>query len=203
MASRWAEPTMLVQGAGLEPPTALTDLARWPDLKDFVHVIMALDTVTYLPDDILTKVDRASMAVSLEARAPLLDHRVVEFAWRMPLSMKVKGKQGKWILRRVLDRYLPRELVDRPKHGFGVPVADWLRGPLREWAEALLDERRLRNEGFLHPQPIRAKWVEHLSGRRNYGYNIWDILMFQAWQERWTRQSSRTVLPEPVDSLAW
>jgi asparagine synthase (glutamine-hydrolysing) len=190
MASHWTEPTAVVRGNGApvnEPPTAVTDPTRQPDLAEFAHLMMALDTITYLPDDILTKVDRATMAVSLEARSPLLDHRVVEFAWRLPLGMKIRGGKGKWILRRLLERHVPRELFERPKHGFGVPIGDWLRGPLRPWAEALLDERRLRDEGFFEPRPIRQKWAEHLAGRRNWAYHLWDILTFQAWHERWVR----------------
>lgn len=188
MASHWKEPTAVVLGAGAaEPLTALTDPARRPDLEDFAHVMMALDTISYLPDDVLIKVDRASMAVSLEARAPLLDHRVVEFAWQLPIGLKIRGGQGKWILRRLLERHVPRELFERPKQGFGLPIGEWLRGPLRDWAEALLDERRLRDEGFFEPGPIRRKWVEHLSGRRNWGYDLWNVLMFQAWHERWLR----------------
>jgi asparagine synthase (glutamine-hydrolysing) len=188
LTSHWAEPGAVVRGGGKEPPTVLTDPAhRRPDLKDFAQVMMALDTVTYLSDDILTKIDRASMAVSLEARAPLLDHRVVEFAWRLPPGMRIRGATGKWILRRVLERYVPRELFERPKHGFGMPIGDWLRGPLRGWTEALLDERRLRDDGLFEPLPIRRLWAEHLSGRRNWAYHLWDVLMFQAWQERWLR----------------
>jgi asparagine synthase (glutamine-hydrolysing) len=168
---------------GQEPRTLLSDPAWRAELRDLSEQIMYLDTVTYLPDDILTKVDRASMAVALEARVPLLDHRVVEFAWRLPLSMKLRDGRSKWILRQVLHRYVPRELVDRPKTGFGVPLGTWLRGPLRAWAEELLDEGRLRREGFFDPAPIRRKWKEHLAGKHTWEYDLWDVLTFQAWLE--------------------
>lgn len=180
LVSHWDKPDSIVTGA-IEPATLLTDRSSWPDLKNFQKLMMYLDLVTFLPDDILTKVDRASMGVSLETRLPYLDHRVVEFAWSLPLSMKIRNGQGKWLLRQVLYRYVPRELIERPKSGFAVPLDSWLRGPLREWAEDLLEERRLRQEGYLNHVPIRQKWQEHLSGKRNWQYQLWDVLMFQAW----------------------
>ncbi len=182
LVSHWLHPEAVVPG-GREAPTPLTDKARWADLPDFTQRMMYLDTVTYLPDDILVKVDRASMGVSLESRVPLLDHRVVEFAWRVPLDMKIRDGQGKWLLRQVLYRYLPQALVERPKMGFGVPIDAWLRGPLREWAEELLSPRRLRVEGFFDPDHVHAKWQEHLSGGRNWSGHLWDVLMFQAWRD--------------------
>lgn len=182
LVSHWKDPASIVAGAS-EPPTALTDRSQWANVPYFTQRMMYLDLVTYMPDDILVKVDRASMGVSLEARIPLLDNRVVEFAWRVPLSMKIRHGQGKWLLRKVLYRYVPKSLIERPKMGFGVPIDSWLRGPLRDWAEALLDERRFREEGFFDPLPIREKWVEHLSGKRNWHYYLWVVLMFQAWLE--------------------
>lgn len=188
MLSYWMDPSSVVLGAK-EKITALTDKDRWAQLADFVHVMMYLDTVMYLPDDILVKVDRASMGVSLESRVPLLDHRIIEFAWRLPLAMKIKGDKGKSPLRQVLYRYVPQELVERPKQGFGVPIHEWLRGPIRPWADALLDEDRLQGEGYFTPKPIRQKWNEHLSGRRNWQAQLWGILMFQAWLEQQKVQS--------------
>lgn len=183
LVSHWKEPERIVVN-GSEPLTTSSNGHSNPNFLDFTHRMMYLDLISYLPNDILTKIDRASMGVSLEARVPLLDHRIVEFAWRLPLSMKVHNNQGKWILRQVLYKYVPKELVERPKMGFAIPLDAWLRGPLREWAELLLDERRLINEGFFDPAPIREKWEEHLSGRRNWQYDLWDVIMFQAWLEK-------------------
>ncbi|MGA7615757.1 MAG: asparagine synthase (glutamine-hydrolyzing) [Thermoanaerobaculia bacterium] len=186
LVSHWPAPDEIVIG-GREPSTILSNPARWPRTQDFRERMMFFDTLTYLPDDILTKVDRASMAVSLESRVPLLDHRVMELAWQMPMELKMRGGVTKWLLRQVLYRYVPKRLVERPKMGFGVPIESWLRGPLREWAEALLDENRLREEGFFDPTQIRIKWRQHLSGERRWHYPLWDILMFQAWREARTR----------------
>jgi asparagine synthase (glutamine-hydrolysing) len=157
---------------------------RWPNLPTLAEQMMAMDSITYLPDDNLAKVDRAAMAVGLETRVPFLSRDVFEFAWRLPLNMKIRGGEMKWLLRQLLYRHVPRALIDRPKMGFGVPIDSWLRGPLRDWAEALLDERRLREEGYLQPLPVRQKWREHLSGKRNWQHHLWDVLMFQMWLER-------------------
>lgn len=179
--SHWHYPEKLVLGAK-EPLNRLIQLKQ-PKVSSFTEWMMAQDIVTYLPDDILTKLDRASMSESLEARVPLLDHRVVEFAWSLPLDWKAKDGIGKRILRKVLYRYVPKNLIERPKMGFGVPIDSWLRGPLLDWAETLLDEKRIEQEGYLNSRPIRKKWQEHRSGRANWQYLLWDVLMFQAWLE--------------------
>lgn len=185
LVSQWRQPEAIVVG-GREPRSLLLDAAAWPDLPGFVERMMYLDLVTYLPGDILTKVDRASMAVSLEARVPLLDHRVVEFAATLPLSLKVRDGRGKWILRQVLNQYVPASMMERPKMGFGVPIDSWLRGPLREWAEDLLDPRQMRSDGYLNPEPIQQKWREHLDGARNWQDPLWCALQFQAWHAQAT-----------------
>ncbi len=180
--SHWPQPAELVIGA-TEPHTVFTDTAQQPKADHFVHHMMAIDMLTYLPDDILCKVDRAAMGVSLETRMPLLDHRLVEFAWRLPLNYKLHEGVSKWPLRQILYKYAPKELFERPKMGFGIPLDIWLRGPLRDWSEDLLNESRLRQEGYLNPAPIRQQWAIHLSGKQNCQYLIWNVLMFQAWLE--------------------
>lgn len=182
LTRHWSNPNMVVLGGTVIKPLIL-GLDQQPTTDHFIHQMMALDLVTYLPDDILTKVDRAAMSVSLETRVPMLDHRVVEFAWRLPLQYKIHNGVGKWPLRQVLYKYVPKELVDRPKMGFAIPIANWLRGPLRDWAENLLDESRLREEGYFNPILIRQKWTEHLLGTRNWQHLLWSVLMFQVWLE--------------------
>jgi asparagine synthase (glutamine-hydrolysing) len=180
LVSHWRD------GVVLDAPPAeapVMNRADWPALHDPVEMMMYFDQISYLPDDILTKVDRASMAVSLESREPLLDVRLVEFAWRLPPSMKVRHGKGKRILRRVLDRYVPEALIDRPKMGFGIPLGAWLRGPLRDWAESLLDPATIRQQGLLDPAPIRTKWEEHLAGRSDWNFYLWGVLMLQSWLE--------------------
>ncbi len=184
LVSHWKEPEDLVRNS-TEPDTILCDRNVRKIIPDFRDRMMFFDLITYLPDDILTKVDRASMAVSLEARVPILDHRVIEFSKRLPLSLKIKNGKSKWILRQVLNKYVPKELIERPKMGFGIPIDDWLRGPLRGWAENLLNEKKINQDGILNPEPIKELWQEHLSGKRNWQYLLWDVLMFQAWKEKW------------------
>ena len=185
LCSHWKNPRSVVLGAsGAEQ--SLVNRESLSGVLGLREQMMLLDMLTYLPGDILTKVDRASMAVSLEARVPFLDHRVVEFAWQIPTEFKVRNGQGKWLLRQVLDRYVPRAIMERPKQGFGVPIEEWLRGPLRDWAEWLLAEHRLQEEGFFDPAPIRRTWLTFLAGRGHTQHLLWCILMFQAW---WEKQS--------------
>ena len=190
LVSEWQDPAKVVKGAGLEinslicePNSMLEDPLPSLGVEAVQLRMMYRDTMTYLPDDILCKVDRAAMATSLETRVPFLDHRVAELAWRLPLNMKIRNGQGKWALRQVLYKYVPKELIDRPKAGFAIPVGQWLRGPLRDWAEALLDEKRLEVEGYFYPKPIRDKWLQHLSGRYDHTPSLWAVLMFQSWLE--------------------
>lgn len=178
--SHWSDPVSVVKG-GREPKNLFTDSENWPQTDNFEHWMMAMDARGYMSDDILVKVDRASMAVSLETRVPMLDHRVFELAWRMPINLKIREGQGKWLLRQVLYRHVPKELIERPKQGFGIPLDSWLRGPLREWAETLLAEQRLVKDGYFNPEPIRKMWEEHLEGKRNWQHHLWSVLMFQSW----------------------
>ena len=174
-------------GSVLEPSSQLSDGLPKGDLTGVANSplrMMYRDSMTYLPDDILCKVDRAAMASSLETRVPFLDHRVAELAWQLPLGIKIMNGQGKWPLRQVLYKHVPRELIDRPKAGFGIPVGQWLRGPLQPWAENLLDQNRLSAEGYFYSEPIRKKWAEHLSGRRDHTASLWSVLMFQAWLQQ-------------------
>ncbi|MGZ8285466.1 MAG: asparagine synthase (glutamine-hydrolyzing) [Allosphingosinicella sp.] len=194
LVSSWRDPGEIVIG-GAEPATlGPRTLARLEGLP-VCERMMALDMLTYLPDDILAKVDRAAMSVSLETRVPLLDHRVVEYAWRLPLDLKLRGGETKWVLRQLLYRHVPRALIERPKMGFGIPIDAWLRGPLKGWAEELISERRLAGEGYFRPGPIRAAWDAHHSGRANMQYQLWAILMFQSWLEG-------QAAPEEAEGLA-
>jgi asparagine synthase (glutamine-hydrolysing) len=179
LRSHWVDPAdVVIDGIELEtkPPRDEFD-------APFAERMMLYDLIQYLPDDILTKVDRASMAVSLEARVPLLDHAVVEFAWRLPLQWKIRGRTQKWILRQVLARHVPSALVDRPKTGFGVPVGQWLRGPLKDWAADLLDSKALREDGIFRPSVVTDTWKAHQTGRGNHEHRLWAILMFRSWWE--------------------
>jgi asparagine synthase (glutamine-hydrolysing) len=182
MVSHWKQPAAIVLGAQ-EPLTAVTDHRRRLPVAEFEPRMMYIDSLSYLPDDILVKIDRASMAGGLEARVPFLDHRLVEFSWHVPLAWKIRQGKGKWLLRKLLQKYVPPALTERPKMGFGVPIDVWLRGPLREWAENLLEEKRLKDDGFLDPYQVRTKWEEHQRGTGRWEFLLWDVLMFQAWLE--------------------
>ena len=192
LVSEWQDPAAVVLGKGgdgiasfiREPVSLLDDVLPSQGVESSQLRMMFRDSTTYLPDDILCKVDRAAMATSLETRVPFLDHRVAELAWRLPLNIKIRGNEGKWALRQVLYKHVPRNLIERPKAGFGIPVGQWLRGPLRPWAEGLLDEKRLTLEGYFYPKPVRTKWADHLSGKRDNTASLWAVLMFQAWLER-------------------
>ena len=180
LCSQWQDPTKTVINSK-EPSTLLTNLK--PELKGLnsQQEMMVLDFITYLPNDILVKLDRATMASSLETRVPFLDHKLIEYVWTIPHSLKLKKGDGKWILKQILNQYVPKNLTERPKMGFGVPLGSWLRGPLRDWAENLLNEKRLMQEGYFNPKLIRDKWSEHLSNKKNWEHALWNVLMFQAW----------------------
>jgi asparagine synthase (glutamine-hydrolysing) len=182
LTSHWHDPAMIVVG-GREPAPSMMDVATGLHDFDNMRRMMALDMLRYLPDDILVKIDRAAMGVSLETRVPFLDHEVVEFAMNLPGALKVRDGTTKWVLRQVLYRYVPAAMMERRKMGFAVPIHQWLRGPLRDWAAALLDESRLRREGYFRPEPIVRCWQEHLAGKRNWQHPLWNVLMFQAWLE--------------------
>lgn len=200
LASHWHDPASVVIG-GYEPPTLVTQGQQLGKGLDSVQRMMLMDLLTYLPDDILAKVDRAAMGVSLESRVPFLDHRVVEFAWRLPQSLKLRNGQTKWILRQVLYRYVPPALLEQPKMGFGVPIGNWLRGPLRDWAESLLDESRLKREGYFNAALVRQKWAEHLAGLPRQFY-LWDVLMFQSWLAHQNERRAIAEAPEAVSACS-
>jgi len=183
LVSTWPDPAALLHAP--EPRTAVDRPETWPDLPDFTRQMQYLDTLTYLPGDILHKVDRATMAVALESRAPYLDHHVARFAWTLPRHMLVHRKTGKRILRAVLERYVPTTLTNRPKAGFGAPIDQWLRGPLRDWTTTLLAPERIKNQGLLNAELVSRTVADHLSGRRDNQYKLWNLLMFQAWYDRW------------------
>lgn len=183
LLTEWPSHSALVLGAKALP-SLLTQKPVARDGQELEDLMMMLDTVTYLPDDVLTKVDRAAMAVGLETRVPFLDHHLVEFAWRLPLEMKIRHGQGKWALRQILYKYVPQHLIERPKSGFAVPLGAWLRGPLRDWAEALLSADRLAREGYFDPKQVRAVWAQHLKGRQEWTERLWYVLTFQSWLEK-------------------
>ena len=196
LVSQWQEPHELVLGL-TDADNNYVNPRYSQGESTCLNRMRQLDIAHYLPDDILTKVDRAAMSVSLETRTPLLDHRIVDFAFNLPERALVRGGQGKWILRQVLDRYVPRKLIERPKAGFGIPLGNWLRGSLRDWAEHLLDERKLRSQGFLNPLLVRRMWQEHLSGIYDRQSQLWNVLMFQAWLEATQSASLRACNVEP------
>ncbi|AVD84311.1 asparagine synthase (glutamine-hydrolyzing) [Pseudomonas sp. SWI6] len=182
LVSHWKDTSGIVLGSS-EHPSAIARPDTWPKVDDFVPWMMAMDSQSYMVDDVLLKVDRASMANSLETRIPILDHRVIELAWRLPMEMKIRDGKGKWILRETLYQHVPRELIERPKKGFSIPLGQWLRGPLREWAESLLDSNLLRQQGYFDSAGVRKVWEFHLSGKADCSRQLWSILMFQAWYQ--------------------
>ena len=182
LVSLWNQPEEVVLHAQ-ESKSIVSDASQQPVLNSDIELMMAIDMCSYLPDDILVKVDRAAMAVSLETRVPFLDHKLIEYAWKLPMDLKIREGKSKWVLREVLFRHVPRKLIERPKMGFGIPLDSWLRGPLKNWAGELLDESRLRQEGYFEVNLVKEKWEEHQSGKRNWSHHLWTILMFQAWLE--------------------
>jgi len=186
LTSFWNESPGIVPRAARGSALILDD-SRWPNSLPFAERMMALDTATYLPDDILVKVDRATMAVSLEGRVPFLDAGLFELAWRIPQHLKIKDGTRKWILRQVLYRHVPAALIERPKSGFGIPIDRWLRGPLREWAESLLEKPVLSRSGMLDGQMVRKAWRRYIRGSTDLEYHMWNVLMFQSWFEHESR----------------
>ena len=179
----WQEGNDLVKSSS-KLPTILDDTNIIKNISESEQRMMLWDSLIYLPDDILTKVDRAAMSVSLETRAPFLDHRIAELAWKLPLHMKIRDGQGKWALRQVLYKYVPRDLIERPKAGFGIPVGEWLRGPLRDWAEDLINQEKLQSEGYLNATLVHKTWRQHLGERHDWSHHLWSVLMFQAWLDK-------------------
>lgn len=182
LRSHWHDPSEITKNCN-EPKTILNKLNAEVKNLNSQEQMMILDMLTYLPDDILVKLDRAAMSSSIETRVPFLDHKLIEYSWQIPHSLKFRNRQGKWILRKILNQYVPKKYFDRPKMGFGVPIDSWLRGPLKDWAENLLNEKKLRQEGYFNEKLIKDKWIEHQSGKKNWQYQLWDILMFQSWLE--------------------
>ncbi len=180
LVSEWSNPNQIVLNSE-EPSNILSDKFDFSFLKNFAEEMMYLDAITYLTGDILTKVDRASMAVSLESRAPFLDHELVELSWQLDSKLKINKGISKEILREILYKYVPAELLERPKQGFGIPIDEWLRGPLRDWAETLLNSNNLKNDAYFDHTLIRNRWEDHLKGNFNWGHSLWSILMFQSW----------------------
>jgi len=197
LVSQWQDASEILVDAQ-EPSTAFDYVREGQSVATFLETMARIDLVTYLPGDILTKVDRASMSVGLEARVPLLDHRIVEFALRLPMSFKIRGGVGKHILRKLLYRYVPQKLVDRPKMGFGVPIGRWLREPLRDWAQDLLDERAILDAGYFRADVIRQLWREHLTGRVDWSSRLWTVLMFQSWLKRWKIEKRARIHERPA-----
>ena len=184
--SEWRDPAALLQGELPDLPSTAIDQPLPACLSiDPIARMMAWDSLSYLPDDILVKVDRAAMAVGLETRAPFLDHRVAQVAWRLPMAMKIRGNTSKWALRQILYQHVPRELIERPKAGFAMPIGQWLRGPLRPWASDLLSPELIRRQGYLRPEPIQKLWRDHLEGHADHTPRLWAVLMWQAWLAEW------------------